>query len=135
MQPVQLQSTYLDLTTPHVADACMRLGIPVRYAPAGTRPLWSGTHLVGRVCPARHYGSVDVFLEAIEGSDPGDVLVVDNSGRSDEACVGDFGDFGGEPRRPVWHRDLGPAPRHDRTSNHPVACLQLGSIARRTKTP
>jgi regulator of RNase E activity RraA len=90
MQPVQLQGTYLDLTTPHVADACMRLGIPVRCAPAGTRPLWSGTHLVGRVCPARHYGSVDVFLEAIEGSDSGDVLVVDNSGRADEACVGDL---------------------------------------------
>src|SRR5215207_6861479 len=90
MQPVQVQGTYLDLTTPHVADACMRLGIPVRCAPAGTRPLWSGTHLVGRVCPARHYGSVDVFLEAIEGSDLGDVLVVDNSGRPDEACVGDL---------------------------------------------
>jgi hypothetical protein len=35
MQPVQLQGTYLDLTTPHVADACMRLGIPVRC----TRPV------------------------------------------------------------------------------------------------
>ena len=80
----------LDLTTLHVADACMRVGIPVRCAPAGTRPLWSGTHLVGRVCPARHYGSVDIFLEAIEGSDPGDVLVIDNSGRLDEACVGDL---------------------------------------------
>jgi regulator of RNase E activity RraA len=90
MQPEQLQGTYLDLTTPHVADACIRLGIPVRCAPAGMRPLWSGTHLVGRVCPARHHGSVDVFLEAIEGSDPGDVLVVDNSGRLDEACVGDL---------------------------------------------
>ena len=90
MQSVQLQSAYLDLTTPHVADACMRLGIPVRCAPAGTRPLWSSTHLVGRVCPARHSGSVDVFLEAIEGSDAGDVLVVDNGGRLDEACVGDL---------------------------------------------
>jgi hypothetical protein len=80
MQPVQLQGTYLDLTTPHVADACVRLGIPVRCAPAGTRALWSGTHMVGRVCPARHYGSVDVFLEAIDGSDSGDDLVVDNSG-------------------------------------------------------
>lgn len=90
MEPVQLQRTYLDLTTPHVADACLRLGIPVRCAPADMRPLWSGTHLVGRVCPARHYGSVDVFLEAIERSSPGDVLVVDNGGRRDEACVGDL---------------------------------------------
>jgi hypothetical protein len=52
MPPVQLQRTYLDLTTPHVADACTRLGIPLRCAPAGTRPLWIGTHVVGRVSPA-----------------------------------------------------------------------------------
>jgi regulator of RNase E activity RraA len=87
---VQLQRTYLDLTTPHVADACIRLGVEVRCAPANTRPLWSGTHLSGRVNPARHYGSVDVFLEAIDRAAPGDVLVVDNGGRLDEACVGDL---------------------------------------------
>lgn len=90
MRPEQLHRTYLDLTTPHVADACMRLGIEVRCAPPGTGPLWSGTHLAGRVRPARHYGSVDVFLEAIERAKPGDVLVVDNGGRQDEACVGDL---------------------------------------------
>ena len=90
MQSLQLQRTYLDLTTPHVADACLRLGIPVRCAPAGMLPLWRGSHMVGRVRPARHYGSVDIFFEAIEGSEPGDVLVVDNGGRDDEACVGDL---------------------------------------------
>jgi regulator of RNase E activity RraA len=90
MDSVKLQPTYLDLTTPHVADACMRLGIPVRCAPAGMRPLWSGTHVAGRACPARHYGSVDVFLEAVERAAPGDVLVIDNGGRLDEACVGDL---------------------------------------------
>jgi regulator of RNase E activity RraA len=111
MHPVQLQRTYLDLTTPHVADACLRLGIPVRCAPAGTRPLWIGTHMVGRVCPARHYGSVDGFLEAIERADPGDVLVVDNSGRQDEACVGDLvtleADRAGLSGIVIWglHRD------------------------------
>jgi regulator of RNase E activity RraA len=35
-------------------------------------------------------GSVDVFLEALEEAAPGDVLVVDNGGRLDEACVGDL---------------------------------------------
>lgn len=90
MDAVQLQRTYLDLTTPHVADACMRLGIPVRFAPADTRPVWSGTHLTGRVSPVRHFGSVDVFLEAIDRAAPGNVLVVDNGGRLDEACVGDL---------------------------------------------
>lgn len=90
MDAVELQRTYLDLTTPHVADACMRLGVPVRCAPAGMRPLWEGLHLVGRARPARHAGSVDVFLEAVGNAEPGDVLVVDNGGRRDEACVGDL---------------------------------------------
>lgn len=79
-----------DLTTAHVADAVLRLGCPVRYAPAGVRPLWPGARVAGRVLPARHAGSVDVFLEAFERARPGDVLVVDNGGRDDEACVGDL---------------------------------------------
>ena len=87
---LDLQGAYLDLTTPHVADAMVRLGVPVRQAPADVRPLWEGTHVVGRARPARHVGSVDVFLEAIELAAPGDVLVVDNEGRDDEACVGDL---------------------------------------------
>jgi regulator of RNase E activity RraA len=33
---------------------------------------------------------VDIFLEALENAAPGDVLVVDNGGRGDEACVGDL---------------------------------------------
>ena len=37
-----------------------------------------------------HYGSVDVFLEAFSSAGYGDVLVVDNGGRADEACVGDL---------------------------------------------
>jgi regulator of RNase E activity RraA len=90
MEANDLQRLYLDLTTPHVADAIMRLGLPVRQAPADVAPLWQGTHLVGRALPAQHAGSVDVFLEAFELSRPGDVLVVDNGGRDDEACVGDL---------------------------------------------
>jgi len=39
------------------------------------------TWVVGRVRPARHYGSVDIFLEALENASPGEVLVMDNSGR------------------------------------------------------
>ncbi|MEO3777567.1 RraA family protein [Micromonospora sp. B11E3] len=78
------------LTTAHLADACVRAGVTVRCAPAGTRPVVPGSRLAGRVLPARHAGSVDVFLEAIERAGPGDVLVVDNAGRLDEACVGDL---------------------------------------------
>lgn len=90
MDASELQRLYPDLTTPHVADASMRLGIPVRQAPASVAALWEDTHVVGRVLPTQHTGSVDVFLEAIEHSRPGDVLVVDNRGRQDEACVGDL---------------------------------------------
>lgn len=90
MEANELQRLYLDLTTPHVADAIMRLDISVRQAPASVTALWEDTHVVGRVLPAQHTGSVDVFLEAIEHSHPGDVLVVDNGGRDDEACVGDL---------------------------------------------
>lgn len=78
----------MDLTTAHLADACIRANIPVRTATLA--PVIPGTKTSGRVLPARHAGSVDVFLEAIERSRPGDVLVVDNDGRTDEACVGDL---------------------------------------------
>jgi regulator of RNase E activity RraA len=90
MEALELQQTYQDLTTAHVADAALRLGVPLRCAPATVRPLWDGVHLVGRARPARHYGSVDVFLEALERAAPGEVLVVDNAGRADESCVGDL---------------------------------------------
>ena len=78
------------ITTAHLTDACLRLRIPARQAPFGIRAVVSGTTIVGGVRPARHYGSVDVFLEAIEEANAGDVLVVDNAGRLDEGCVGDL---------------------------------------------
>jgi regulator of RNase E activity RraA len=52
------------------------------------RAVASGSRLAGRVCPARHAGSVDAFLEAFETAAPGDVLVVDNGGLLDEAYAG-----------------------------------------------
>jgi regulator of RNase E activity RraA len=86
-----IASLFQSLTTAHVADACLRKGIEVRCAPHDLRPLDSSSHRVaGRVRPARHYGSVDVFLEALEKSCAGEILVVDNDGRRDEACVGDL---------------------------------------------
>jgi regulator of RNase E activity RraA len=64
--------------------------VEVRAAPAGLRPVIPGAKLAGPALPARHYGSVDVFLEAFGHAAPGDVLVVDNGGRVDESCVGDL---------------------------------------------
>jgi regulator of RNase E activity RraA len=94
-----------------VADACIRVGVPLRAASPGIAPVVPGSRAAGRALPARHYGSVDVFLEAFEAAEPGDVLVVDNGGRVDEACVGDLTVL--EARAPgvaalvVWgfHRD------------------------------
>ncbi len=90
MKPEELNRRFATLTTAHLADACIRAGVPVRCGPAGLRAVADGSRLAGRVVPARHTGSVDVFLEAFEQADPGDVLVVDNGGRLDESCVGDL---------------------------------------------
>src|ERR1700689_5147671 len=81
---------FADLSSPLVADACIRRGVPLRAAPAGIAAVVAGRQLAGRALPARHYGSVDVFLEALSRAGQGDVLVVDNGGRTDEACVGDL---------------------------------------------
>ena len=78
------------LSTPLIADACLRLELPVRPAPSGIRPLIPGSRLAGNVLPVHHYGSVDVFLEAMGKADEGDVLVIDNDGRLDEGCIGDL---------------------------------------------
>jgi len=85
-----LRHRFATLTTAHLADACIRARVPVRCASALMRAVVPGSRLAGRVRPARHAGSVDVFLEAFETSAPGDVLVVDNGGRLDEACAGDL---------------------------------------------
>jgi regulator of RNase E activity RraA len=73
-----------------VADACVRSDVPLRAAPPGIGAVMPGHRIAGRALPARHYGSVDVFLEAFGRAKQGDVLVVDNGGRTDEACVGDL---------------------------------------------
>lgn len=85
-----MSAFFQGLTTPHVADACVRAGVNIRCAPWDLRALSPSAWVVGRVRPVRHYGSVDIFLEALEHASPDEVLVVDNSGRRDEACVGDL---------------------------------------------
>jgi regulator of RNase E activity RraA len=79
-----------DLYTPQVADACLRLEIPLRVAPPGIKPVLINAMIGGPALPVRHYGSVDVFLEVMMSSAPGQVLVIDNGGRLDEGCVGDL---------------------------------------------
>src|SRR5258708_1295637 len=90
MDHEEIRQRFAALTTAHLADACIRAQAPVRCAPALVHGVVAGSHLAGRVIPARHAGSVDIFLEALQGAAPGDVLVVDNGGRLDESCVGDL---------------------------------------------
>jgi regulator of RNase E activity RraA len=88
MDDPELRRRFATLTTAHLADACLRVRVPLRCALL--RAVVPGSRLAGRVSAARHVGSVDIFLELLEQATPGQVLVVDNGGRLDEACVGDL---------------------------------------------
>jgi regulator of RNase E activity RraA len=79
-----------DWTTPFIADACALLQLPIRLGPPHLKPIRANMKIAGPVCPAKHAGSTDVFLEAIAHAVRGDVLVIDNVGRLDEGCIGDL---------------------------------------------
>jgi regulator of RNase E activity RraA len=90
MSARSFEGVFDQLATAFLADACVRLDVRLRAAPAGIRPVPEASRILGRVVPVRHYGSVDVFLEAMEQAEAGDILVIDNGGRLDEACIGDL---------------------------------------------
>jgi regulator of RNase E activity RraA len=85
-----LAERFAELSTPLVLDAAVRLKLSFRIAPPGIAPILPGMRAAGRVLPAKHFGSVDVFLEAMETAEAGDILVIDNGGRRDEGCIGDL---------------------------------------------
>lgn len=78
---------YLKLSTPNVSDALDRLEL--RGAPPGILPLWPGCQkIVGRamtmkLVPDGPASPVLGTLEAIVAARPGDVLVIDQGGRTD----------------------------------------------------
>ena len=86
----QLAEEFAELSTPLIADAALRLHVPLRLAPCGIQSITAGSHLAGRALPTKHFGSVDVFLEAMESAGAGDILIIDNHGRADEGCIGDL---------------------------------------------
>ena len=90
MDNKSLEAAFSKLSTSLIADACMRLGVFMRVAPIGIKPLVPGWKIAGRVLPVRHSGSVDIFLEAMQNADAGDILTIDNDGRRHEGCVGDL---------------------------------------------
>jgi hypothetical protein len=58
-----LTKSFAELSTPLVADAALRLKVPLRIAPPGISSVISGRRLAGRALPARHFGSVDVLRQ------------------------------------------------------------------------
>ena len=90
MNNKKLKEAFSELSTPLISDACMRLGVFMRVAPIGIRPLVAGWKIAGRVLPVRHSGSVDIFLEVMAGANAGDILTVDNAARRHEGCIGDL---------------------------------------------
>jgi regulator of RNase E activity RraA len=90
MEAQPLSRAFSELSTPLIADAALRLKVPPRIAPPGIRPVTPNQLLAGPALPVRHFGSVDVFLEVMQGAQHGQVLVIDNSGRLDEGCIGDL---------------------------------------------
>jgi len=111
MKADSLSRAFGQLSTPLIADAALRLKIPLRISPPGMRPVTPNQRLAGPALPVRHFGSVDVFLEAMHNAQPGEVLVIDNGGRLDEGCIGDLTALEAENCRlaviTVWgaHRD------------------------------
>ena len=49
-----LKEAFSELSTPLITDACMRLGVFMRVAPIGIKPLVAGWKMAGRVLPVRH---------------------------------------------------------------------------------
>jgi 4-hydroxy-4-methyl-2-oxoglutarate aldolase len=90
MENHELALRFLGLSPPQIVDANVRHKQALRIAPPGVRSLISGSRVAGRALPVRHYGRVDVFLEALRAAKPGDVLVIDNGRRDDEGCIGDL---------------------------------------------
>jgi regulator of RNase E activity RraA len=90
MDNEELRRRTASLSAANVADGCVRAGVQVRFGPPLLRPVVAGSRMAGRALPARHVGSVDIFLEAFEHAEAGDILVADNGGRLDEACIGDL---------------------------------------------
>lgn len=90
MNNTELQKRFVSLATPQIGDACIRLNVEIRMAPFGIKPNIKKAKLSGKALPVKHFGSVDVFLEASAFAEEGDIFVIDNQGRNDEGCIGDL---------------------------------------------
>jgi regulator of RNase E activity RraA len=90
LENILIAESFSLLSTPLLADACIRLDLLPRIGPPGIRLIDRETRVAGRSLPCQHFGSVDIFLEIMKDANDGDVLVIDNGGRNDEGCIGDL---------------------------------------------
>jgi regulator of RNase E activity RraA len=81
----QVRAAFQELSTCNLSDALDRLGLAGQVT--GVLPLWAGCpKLAGpamtmKLSPAAASSTVIGTLEAVQASQPGDVLVIDNGGR------------------------------------------------------
>jgi 4-hydroxy-4-methyl-2-oxoglutarate aldolase len=68
MKAESLSRAFAKLSTPLIADAALRLKVPVRICPPGIWPVTPNQRVAGPALPVRHFGSVDVFLEAMQSA-------------------------------------------------------------------
>jgi regulator of RNase E activity RraA len=90
MKAESLSRAFDKFSTALITDSALRLKIPFRITQPGLKSVKPNQRLAAPMLPARHFGSVDVFLEAMQTARAGDVLVIDNGGRLDEGCIGDL---------------------------------------------
>ncbi len=93
----RVSAAFQGLSTCNVSDALDRLGISGQVP--GILPLWpgcpkiAGPALTMRLSPQASYSTVIGTLEAIQSSRAGDILVIDNSGRTQVNSFGGIAAF------------------------------------------
>lgn len=82
--------SFARLSTSVIADASVKLNVPIRYGPSDIVPFFKNSKIAGIITPIKHDGSISSVLEALEVSEEGNILYIDNQGRTDEAVIGDL---------------------------------------------
>src|SRR5256886_16844610 len=83
------RSAFAELSTPLIADAALRLKIPLRISPPGIRPVTPDRRLAAQRYRSDILEASMFFWKQMQGQ-PGEVLIIDNGGRLDEGCIGDL---------------------------------------------
>ncbi|MEU5429636.1 RraA family protein [Streptomyces olivoreticuli] len=71
-------------------DAAARLEAPLGLPPRPLSPAVAGMRCSGPLRRIAHTDGVASILEGLDRTVPGEVLLIDNGGRTDEACAGDL---------------------------------------------